>query len=236
MRVLVFQHIAVEHPGSLRAFMAADGITWDAVELDAGEPIPPFDGYDALLVMGGPMDVWEEDLHPWLKAEKAAIRDWAGATGRPLLGICLGHQLLADALGGRVQPMAGPEVGIAEVTLTAAAATDPLFAGLPSPLTCLQWHGSAVTALPPGAVRLAGNDACPVQAFRVGRAAYGLQFHVEVTPETVPEWACVPAYRASLESILGAGSEARLVAETAARLDSLTASALRMYRNFCTLA
>jgi GMP synthase-like glutamine amidotransferase len=93
-----------------------------------------------------------------------------------------------------------------------------------------------VTALPPGAVRLAGNDACPVQAFRVGRAAYGLQFHVEVTPETVPEWACVPAYRASLESILGAGAEARLAAETAARLDALTASALRMYRNFCTLA
>jgi len=74
MRVLVFQHIAIEHPGIFRDFLAADGVAWDAVELDAGDPIPPLDGYDALLVMGGPMDVWEEDAHPWLAAEKRAIR------------------------------------------------------------------------------------------------------------------------------------------------------------------
>ena len=75
-RVLVFQHIAIEHPGIFRDFMAEDGVRWDAVELDAGEAIPALDPYDALIVMGGPMDVFEEDKHPWLVAEKRAIRDW----------------------------------------------------------------------------------------------------------------------------------------------------------------
>ena len=75
MRLLVFQHIACEHPGQLRQYLDADGIDWRAVELDAGEPIPPLEDYDALWVMGGPMDVWQEDEHPWLKAEKAFIRD-----------------------------------------------------------------------------------------------------------------------------------------------------------------
>jgi GMP synthase-like glutamine amidotransferase len=205
------------------------------VELDAGEPIPPLDGYDALLIMGGPMDVWEEDIHPWLKAEKAAIRDWVHRLDRPLLGICLGHQLLADAVGGRVEAMAQPEVGIGTVTLTADAATDPLFAGLPSPLTCLQWHGSAVTALPPGARLLATNEFCLVQAFRVNRAAYGLQFHVEVTAQTVPEWGCVDAYRAALTTALGADGQDRLAASTAASLDRLSTCAQTMYRNWVGL-
>jgi GMP synthase-like glutamine amidotransferase len=236
MRFLVFQHVAVEHPGSLLSFMTVAGDTWETVELDGGEPIPPLEGFDALLIMGGPMDVWDEATLPWLKAEKAAIRRWVADLDRPLLGICLGHQLLADALGGRVEPMARPEVGLSEVTLTAAAAADPLFRDLPSPLPCLQWHGSAVTALPAGAVCLAGNAAAAVQAFRVGRAAYGLQFHVEVTPTTVPEWGRIPAYHAALEGACGKGALERLAAATTARLDELTEAARRLYHNFCMLA
>jgi GMP synthase-like glutamine amidotransferase len=232
MRFLVFQHIAVEHPGSLRDFMRADGIAWDTVELDAGEQIPPLDGYAALLVMGGPMDVWEEAEFPWLTAEKAAIRAWVADLGRPFLGICLGHQLLAAALGGEVSRMAAPEVGIRDVALTRAAASDRLFAGLASPLQCLQWHGAEVKTLPAGAVVIAGNAACPVQAMRVGRHAYGIQFHVEVTPQTVPDWGRIPAYSAALEETLGCGAQARLEAETTARLDVLAAAARTAYDNF----
>ncbi len=100
MRFLVFQHLAVEHPGVFRDFFVEAGIEWDVVELDEGQPIPDLNDYDALWVMGGPMDVWEVDDHPWLVAEKAAIREAVNDRGMPFLGCCLGHQLLANALGG----------------------------------------------------------------------------------------------------------------------------------------
>lgn len=231
MRVLVFQHISVEHPGIFRDFLVADGGSWDAVELDAGEPIPPFDGYDALWVMGGPMDVWQEREHPWLVGEKHAIREWVSA-GRPFLGVCLGHQLLAVAMGGRVGPGAVPEVGVMTVELTDAGRADPLFRGLPTPKTCLQWHGAAVLALPPGAAVLARSAICPVQAIRVGACAYGLQYHVEATKDTVPEWGCVPEYEAALEAVQGPGALDRFREETAHHLAGLNAAARTLYDNF----
>ncbi|MBK8175371.1 MAG: type 1 glutamine amidotransferase [Rhodospirillales bacterium] len=232
MRFLVFQHIALEHPGSFRDFMRTDGIAWDAVELDAGEPIPSLTGgggYDALIVMGGPMDVWEEAAFPWLAAEKAAIHTWVDA-GRPFLGVCLGHQLLADALGGRVERMDAPEVGICSVDL--ADPHDPLFTGIATPFACLQWHGSAVTALPPGGQIVAGNAACAAQAMRVGSRAYGVQFHVEVTPATVPEWVAIPAYARSLDTALGAGGRARFETAAAERMPAFNAAARTVYENF----
>ena len=235
MRVLVLQHIAIEHPGVFRDFMRADGIAWDAVELDEGEAIPPLDGYDAVISMGGPMDVFEEDAHPWLADEKAAIREAVAARGMPFLGVCLGHQLLADALGGRVETIVEPEVGIMEVSLTEAGRADPLLAGLDATLTCLQWHGCAVTALPDGAVNLASSERCAIQAFRVGRHAYGLQYHVELTPTTVAEWAAVPAYEESLERTLGPGSLGPFEAEAARRIPSFNRDARILYDNFIAL-
>ena len=100
MKFLVFQHIACEHPGIFRHMLDQANIGWDAIELDEGQDIPPLEGYDALWVMGGPMDVWDEGSCPWLVPEKAAIRRWVTEIKKPYLGVCLGHQLLADALGG----------------------------------------------------------------------------------------------------------------------------------------
>ena len=131
MKFLIFQHARVEHPGIFREFFAADGIEWHAVELDEGEPIPSLDGFDALMAFGGPMDVWQENAHPWLVAEKAAIRSWVCERRKPYLGICLGHQLLADALGGTVRKMDVPEIGVCEVTLNSAGASALLFRDLP---------------------------------------------------------------------------------------------------------
>ena len=234
MRALVLQHIAVEHPGVFRDYLAEDDIPWDAVELDDGERIPNLDRYDLLIAMGGPMDVWEEAAHPWLAAEKAAIREWAMA-GRPYLGICLGHQLLADAVGGKVGSAAVPEVGTMDVELTGEGVTDPLFAGISPGTTCMQWHSAAVLELPQEAVVLARSDVCPIQAFRVGDAAYGLQFHIEVTDATAGEWGRVPAYAASLEATMGAGALRRLESDMATALPELNRSARTIYDNFMSI-
>jgi GMP synthase-like glutamine amidotransferase len=235
MRILVFQHISVEHPGIFRDFLAEDGIEWDAIELDENAPIPSLDRYDALWVMGGPMDVWEEEKYPWLTVEKAAIREAVVERGLPFLGVCLGHQLLADALSGKVALMREPEVGILDVSLTAAAVDDALFTGLPKTAKCLQWHGAEVIELPPHATVLARSPACAVQAFRVGKKAYGLQYHVELTASTVSDWGNVSIYRQSLERVLGAGSMPRLDAEARLRMPAFNRDARRLYDNFMSL-
>jgi GMP synthase-like glutamine amidotransferase len=232
MRFLVFQHHPVEHPGSFRTFLRRDGVAWDAVELDAGQAIPDLAGYDALLVFGGPMDVWEEEAHPWLVAEKAAIRRFVCELDRPFLGVCLGHQLLASALGSPVGKMREPEVGVTNIQLTDAAATDPLFQDFPRTLPTLQWHGAEVKSLPPDGVTLAMNGACPIQAMRVGEHAYGLQYHMEPEETTIGEWGRVPEYRSALEAVGGAGAQRALKRAVKAEMPTFLANASALYQGF----
>ncbi len=232
MRLLVFQHIDCEHPGMLRKFLAEDDVHWDAVELDAGEPIPPLDGYDALWVMGGPMDVWDVDAHPWLVEEKRAIRRWVGELERPYLGLCLGHQLLADAMGGTCGPQRPPEIGILDVELTAEGQSDPIFAGMVRRQKALQWHSVAVAQPPEDTVVLASSIACRVQAMRVGLKAWSMQYHVEVEPDTVANWGKVPAYKTALESTLGPDALGKIDAAASAAMPKFIAGAERLYRNF----
>lgn len=230
MRFLVFQHIACEHPAIFRDFMQEDGIPWDAVELDEGETVPDFAGYDALFVMGGPMDTWQEDHHPWLVTEKQAIRRWVEA-GKPYLGLCLGHQLLAASLGGEVGP-GQKEVGVLPVELTAAGAADPLFAGVPRRFPALQWHGAEVKRTPKGATVLASSPLCAVQALKVGERAWGMQFHVECTASTVPEWGEIRIYACALEETLGKGALDGLRADAAKAMPGFNKAARQIYRNF----
>ena len=168
--------------------MQACGDDHEVVALYDKDSIPDLAAYDLLLVLGGPMDVWETEAHPWLIAEKAAIRHWVGVLDRPYLGLCLGHQLLVEAMGGTCGAMSVPEIAVTEVSLTAEAANDALFAGLPDPLPCVQWHGVEATRLPENCSLLAQNAACKHQAIRVGTQAWGVQFHPELTAGTVAGW------------------------------------------------
>jgi GMP synthase-like glutamine amidotransferase len=232
MRFLVLQHIDCEHPGIFRKFLAADAVTWDAVELDANEKIPPLEPYDALWVMGGPMDVWDIEECPWLVEEKRAIRRWVRELNRPYLGLCLGHQLLADALGGTCGPQRPPEIGILDVALTDKASKDPLFSGLPKNFKALQWHSVRVAQPPEDAVVLASSQACPCQAIRVGNKAWSMQYHVEIEDETIPAWGKVPAYAAALEKTHGAGALERMAESAAPHMQAFADGAARLYRNF----
>ena len=236
MRILVLQHLASEHPGIFRSHFARDGVEWDAVELDEGGVIPALEPYDALWVMGGAMDVWDVDEFAWLIEEKRVIQRWVRELQRPFLGICLGHQLLADALGGTCGPQKPPEVGVFDVDLITAGKVDPLFEGLAPSFPALQWHSVRVAQPPEGAEVLASSPLCAVQAMRAAPRAWGMQYHVEAELEAVREWACVPDYRAALEKTNGEGAMERLQAEIAAYAAAFEANAAILYRNFMRLA
>jgi GMP synthase-like glutamine amidotransferase len=234
VRLLVLQHIACEHPGVFSEVIAERGVEAVAVEVDEGEPLPDWREFDAVLAMGGPMGAGDDADHPWLTAEKTLVREAVDA-GWPFLGVCLGVQLLAAALGARVYAAERPEVGLLEVERTAEGRDDPLFAGVGDLPVTLQWHGDTFD-LPEGAVRLARSPMAQNQAFRVGERAYGIQFHLEVTGEMAAEWGQVPAYQRSLATALGDQQGTAFIAEAERRAGEMHPAARRLFANWLDLA
>jgi GMP synthase-like glutamine amidotransferase len=186
MRVLVIQHEAAGGPGYLGEALERRGATLEVVHLYAGDRIPDLDGYDLLLVMGGVMNAYQEDDYPWLADEVRVMRA-AVAAKTPVLGVCLGGQLLARALGAQVHLGGVTEIGLIPIALTDAGRADPLFEGMGNGLEAAEWHYDTF-AIPSGAVALAASATCAHQAFRFGDCAYGVQFHPEVTPAMLAEW------------------------------------------------
>lgn len=218
LRLLVLQHIACEQPGIYADVLRERGGLTETIALDEGDALPDWRAFDAILAMGGPMSANDEHELPWLAAEKRYIAE-AVRAGLPFFGACLGAQLLAASLGARVYMGPAPEVGLLPVTLTDEASADPVLAGTPRELLTLQWHNDAFE-LPDGAVHLASSPLYPNQAFR-WRRAYGLQFHLEVSPSMVKDWARVPVYAESLERVQGPGALASLVEELAGHAESV---------------
>ena len=188
--VLVLQLDASDPPGRLADWLREAGLRLDVRDAAVGGQLPTdLDDVAGLVVLGGGMGAADDDRAPYLPAVRALLRE-AVTREVPTLGICLGAQLLALAHGGRVEPNpGGPEFGAQLVAKRGAAATDPLFGPLAITPDVIQWHFDAVTVLPTGAIQLAGSPTCANQAFRLGRLAWGVQFHIETTPATVRAWA-----------------------------------------------
>lgn len=180
MRAHWFQHVAFEGLGSIAGWLAARGIETTCTRFDQAAKLPELADLDWLIVMGGPMSVNDEHLHPWLVDEKRFVRD-AMAAGRRVLGICLGAQLMASALGARVYPNAAREIGWHPIDGVAPPAGRPAFR-FPAQAPVFHWHGETFE-LPAGSVHSARSVGCEHQAFQLGARAIGLQFHLEMTPE-----------------------------------------------------
>jgi GMP synthase (glutamine-hydrolysing) len=186
MSVLIIVHVESEGPGTLGSFLDSFGVTVHLARAYYGERLPEnIDGLQAIVSMGGPMNVYEEKEYPFLGDETILLRK-AIAAGLPVLGICLGAQMIAKASGARVVRSPKEELGWGKIFLTEAGQRDLLFMGVPETLEVLQWHGDMFEIPEDGALIATGND-CPNQALRY-RNAFGLQFHVEVTREILADW------------------------------------------------
>ncbi len=174
MRAVCLQHVPFEGPGAFATALTARGVSLKC-HLVPKDGLPNDVG-DLLIVMGGPMSVNDPD--GWIAEETTFIRS-ALQAGKPVIGVCLGSQFMAKALGASVRPGKSPEIGMTPITLTPEAKDDPVFKTLPDSFDAFEWHGE-VFDLPKGCVALAGSDVAPLQAFRYGTKAYGLLFHLEM--------------------------------------------------------
>lgn len=180
MRLHAFYHVPFEDVGSIKTWAAEKGHEIAATRFFEGETPPPAADYDMLVVMGGPMGVYDEKDHSWLTGEKKAI-EAAVAAGKPVLGICLGAQLVSVVLGGTVTKNPVPEIGWFKVEMTQGGLDESVFAGFPQSFYAFHWHGDTFS-IPPGAVHAATSAACANQAFVYNHRVVGLQFHLETQP------------------------------------------------------
>ncbi|HSD51370.1 MAG TPA: type 1 glutamine amidotransferase [Candidatus Methylomirabilis sp.] len=230
MNILVLKHVECGGLGLWEECCREASIRVEVVALRRNGTLPPPHRFQAVICLGGPMNVYEEEAYPFLKREDAFIRQVLGL-GIPFLGVCLGGQLLAKAVGGIVTQNRVKEIGWHAVELDQAGQRDPLFTGLPERLTVFQWHGDTFS-IPKGAVRLATSSSCESQAFRYGFGgiAYALQFHLEATPAMVEDW--VREYAGELTTLGGAVDAEQMLAEASTRCEALRSMSRRVFQNF----
>ena len=234
MNFLSLQHIAIEDPGYIKDLLLADGHNITTIELDEGEKIPTnLDSFDVMFSMGGPMDTWMEDEHPWLIDEKKAIQKFVLEMKKPFIGFCLGCQLLGEVLGGRVVKSNPPEIGILDINLTDKAKSDPLFLNFPNTFKALQWHSYEVQGLENNEdIHILGSSVpTKFQIFNYKNYAYGIQFHIEIKNDTVSNWGNVPEYKQALEDSLGEGSLDTMKIESDLHLKQMNDLSSSLYKN-----
>lgn len=233
-RLLVFQHVAVEPLGTLDELIRARGhrIRFHNFERHP-DAQPDVDRYRGLIVLGGPMNVEDQHLRPHLKTELLAI-ERALAQGKPVLGICLGAQLLAHVLGAPVCRHDPPEIGWYDLQLSGAGRTDPVLGAAGERLPVFQWHSYSYE-LPRDATHLASSATCEQQAFRWGTNAYGFQFHLEADAAVIERWLGLASFRAELAAAGLPGDEHAIRTQTAELVAATRQTAATVFNNFLDL-
>jgi GMP synthase-like glutamine amidotransferase len=180
MRLHYLQHVPFENPGSILTWAMENGYMITNTQLYNNEPLPRQQDFDWLVVMGGPMNIYEEEKYPWLADEKMFIRE-SIASGKVVIGLCLGGQLIADVIGGRVTQNPYKEIGWFPIRLSEKVRTSPLFSFFPEQPIVFQWHGDTFSVLPEDAECIAENHVCKHQAFIYKKRVFGFQYHLENT-------------------------------------------------------
>lgn len=224
--ILIFMHVPFEGPGTLTEPLKALGIKYREVNLYEGGAPKNLEGCGGLIIMGGPMNVYEETEYPFLKDEDRLIKE-ALAKKLPMIGVCLGAQLMAKAAGAKVTKGQKKEIGWYPLHLTEEAKIDPSFKILPKEIEVFQWHGDTFE-IPKGAVRLASSELFPNQAFRVGENAYAFQFHIEVTEAIIKEW--IEINGTELEGVRDYIDSKKVLAESKQKASELKKLADNIYK------
>jgi GMP synthase-like glutamine amidotransferase len=229
MNVLIIKHVEIEGPGLIEDCLNQERVPYQILPLEAGLSLPKPDNFSHIVILGGPMNVYEEDLYPFLKDEDLFIKE-AIQRGKYVLGICLGAQLIAKALGAKVFRSPVKEIGWYDVSLTKIGSDDPLFSNLPKRFPVFQWHGDTFE-IPEKAKLLAISDPVLHQAFRYGENAYGLQFHLEVTREMITEW--MKTYEEEFEgSQPPLLSKLKILSDTELKIEPYKKRGMRFLKNF----
>ncbi|MCF6157562.1 MAG: type 1 glutamine amidotransferase [wastewater metagenome] len=232
--IVFIKHITIEGPGTIADFLEDNKIPYTVIDLSLGDKLPKSEkAFQSVISLGGPMNVYEEERYPFLRAEDTFLKRIV-EEDVPFLGICLGAQLIAKALGAQVTKNPEKEIGWYRTVLTDHGLNDPLLKGLPEVFKVFQWHGDTFH-IPRGGKRLAFSELCQNQTLKYGRNVYGIQFHVEITKDMIVQWS--DAYKNELESLKSIVSDKqKMLADYSELEKSYIRQAEQFYVNFFTLA
>lgn len=231
MSVLIIKHVEIEGPGLIEDCLNEEKILYQILNLEREPHLPKPDECTGVVILGGPMNVYEEDRYPFLREEDLFIKEVI-QRGKATLGVCLGAQLIAKALGAKVTKAPVKEIGWFDVSLTEAGSRDPLFSSLPKTFSVFQWHGDTFD-LPSAGKLMATSNLIPHQAFRYGENVYGLQFHLEVTEEMIREW--MKTYEEEFDgSKIPLLPKVNILSETETKIDAYKKRGSNLFKNFLT--